>query len=140
MSETVTPEALFEKGLERYQAGESPETLIPVFKEICDRAKKNSPAWTCLSWLYLLADKPNSAYKAAQKAVKLNPEDPQARVNLSIAMLENGQKGVRTHVEIAQRMAMIPELRTELEESFADGLKRKPDWSSLQRVQSWVFE
>ncbi|PZD74857.1 hypothetical protein C1752_00892 [Acaryochloris thomasi RCC1774] len=139
MSETATPEALFDQALERYQAGESPETLIPVFKEICDRAKKNSPAWTCLSWLYLLADKPKSAYKAAQKAVKLNPEDPQARVNLSIAMLENDQKGVRAHVEIVQQLAMIPELRTELEESFADGLKRKPDWPSLQRVQSWVF-
>ncbi|MEO0377832.1 MAG: hypothetical protein AAF329_25200, partial [Cyanobacteria bacterium P01_A01_bin.17] len=128
-----------DQALEQYQAGESPETLIPVFKEICDRAKKNSPAWTCLSWLYLLADKPKSAYKAAQKAVKLNPEDPQARINLSIAMLENDQKGVRAHVEIAQQLAMIPELRTELEESFADGLKRKPDWPSLQRVQSWVF-
>jgi predicted Zn-dependent protease len=138
MSET--PETLFDQGLERYQAGESPETLIPVFKEICDRAKKNSPAWTCLSWLYLLAEKPNSAYKAAQKAVKLNPEDPQARVNLSIAMLETGQKGVRSHIEIIQQLAMIPELKTELEESFADGLKRKPDWSSLSRVQSWVFE
>lgn len=139
MSETATPETLFDQGLERYQAGESPETLIPLFKEICDRAKKNSPAWTCLSWLYLLADKPKSAYKAAQKAVKLNPEDPQARVNLSIAMLENEQKGVRTHVEIAQQLAMIPELRTELEESFADGLRRNPDWPSLQRVQSWVL-
>ncbi|MGB7414358.1 MAG: tetratricopeptide repeat protein [Thermosynechococcaceae cyanobacterium] len=140
MSETATPETLFEQGLERYQAGEAPEVLIPVFKDICDRAKKNSPAWTCLSWLYLLADKPSSAYKAAQKAVKLNPEDPQARVNLAIAMLENGQKGVRSHVELAQQMAMIPELRTELEESFADGLKRKPDWKSLKRVQAWIFE
>ena len=137
MSET--PEALFDQGLEQYNAGESPETLIPLFKEVCDRAKKNSPAWTCLSWLYLLAEKPNSAYKAAQKAVKLNPEDPQARVNLSIAMLETGQKGVRSHIEIVQQLAMIPELRTELEESFADGLKRKPDWPSLNRVQSWVF-
>jgi predicted Zn-dependent protease len=138
MSET--PEALFDQGLERYQAGESPETLIPVFKEICDRAKKNSPAWTCLAWLYLLAEKPNSAYKAAQKAVKLNPEDPQARVNLAVAMLETGQKGVRSHIEMIQRLAMIPDLKTELEESFADGLKRKPDWPSLSRVQAWVFE
>ncbi len=137
MSET--PEALFDQGLEQYNSGESPETLIPLFKEVCDRAKKNSPAWTCLSWLYLLAEKPNSAYKAAQKAVKLNPEDPQARVNLSIAMLETGQKGVRSHIEIVQQLAMIPELRTELEESFADGLKRKPDWPSLNRVHSWVF-
>ncbi|MDJ0707862.1 MAG: tetratricopeptide repeat protein, partial [Leptolyngbyaceae cyanobacterium MO_188.B28] len=84
---TQTVDALFDEALERYSSGESADTLIPVFKDICDRAPKSSPAWTCLSWLYLLADKPNSAYKAAQRAVKLNPKDPQARVNLAIAML-----------------------------------------------------
>lgn len=131
----------FQEALDRYQAGEPAEDLIPVFKDICDRARKSSPAWTCLSWLYLLAEKPNSACKAAQKAVKLNPQDPQARVNLSVAMLETGQKGVRKHVEIAQQIAMaVPELRKELEDSFTDGLKRKPDWASLERVQAWVFD
>lgn len=139
MSEVQTPESLFDEGIERYNAGEDPEALIPLFREVCDRAKKSSPSWTCLSWLYLLADKPERAYKAAQKAVKLNPQDPQARVNLAMAMLETERKGVRTHIEVAQQLAMVPELQTELEESFADGLKRKPDWASLQRVRSWLF-
>jgi predicted Zn-dependent protease len=138
---TQTAEELFNSGLERYKAGEGPDELIPVFKEVCDRAPKNSPAWTCLAWLYLLADKPNSATKAAQKAVKLNAQDPQARVNLAIAMLETGKKGVRDHVETAgQIISMVPELREELEQSFADGLQRKPDWKSLKRVQNWLFD
>ena len=77
---TQTVESLFDIGLERYKSGESAESLIPVFKEICDRAPQNSAALTCLSWLYMLDDKPKLAYKAAQKAVKLNPQDPQARV------------------------------------------------------------
>ncbi|WP_299403352.1 tetratricopeptide repeat protein [Acaryochloris sp. IP29b_bin.148] len=137
----TTLDDVFKEALDRYQAGEPAEDLIPVFKDICDRARKSSPAWTCLAWLYLLADKYNSALKAAQKAVKLNPQDPQARVNLAVAMLETGQKGVRKHVEIAQQIAMaIPELRDELQESFDDGLKRKPNWASLERVQAWVFD
>lgn len=134
-----TAEELFNSGLERYQSGENAQELIPVFKEVCDRAPKNSPAWTCLAWLYLLVDKPNAAYKAAQKAVKLNPQDPQARINLATAMLEAGQKGVREHVDVAgQILSMVPELQEEIANNFEDGLRRKPDWPSLQRVQSWL--
>lgn len=137
MSQTV--EALFEQGIERYQAGEAPETLIPVFVEVCDRAPKNSPAWTCLAWLYLLEDKDVQAYKAAQKAVKLNPEDAQSRINLAIAMLETGQKGVRQHVEVARQLIDVPELRQEVQQNFAEGLKRKPDWAALDKAQAWLF-
>jgi hypothetical protein len=139
MTETV--DALFDQGLERYQAGEPPADLIPLFKDVCDRAGKSSSAWTCLAWLYLLENKPSSAAKAAQKAVKLNPQDPQARVNLAIAMLEKGQKGVREHIEIAAQLVMaVPELREEVEKNFEDGLTRKPEWESAQRVYRWVFE
>ena len=137
---TQTVEALFDEGIERYKAGEPAEDLIPVFKDVCDRADRNSPAWTCLAWLYLIVEKPALAYKAAQKAVRLNPQDPQARINLSMAMLETGQKGVRSHIEIIQQMMMVPELRAEAEQSFADGLERKSDWASLTKVKSWVME
>jgi predicted Zn-dependent protease len=138
-SETV--ETLFDHGLERYRAGESVSTLLPLFKEVCERSPKSSSAWTCLSWLYLLDNKPSQAYKAAQKAVKLNPQDPQARINLAMAMLETAQKGVRQQVELAGQMVLaVPELRQEVEQNFEDGLSRKPDWKSLLRVKSWIFE
>lgn len=136
----LTVESLFEQGVKRYQAGEQPVKLIPVFQEICDRSPKNSPAWTCLAWLYLLVDKPSQAYKAAQKAIKLNPQDPQARINLAIAMLETGQKGVRQQVESVQQLIMVaPELQDEVKQNFAEGLSRKPNWSSLNRIQTWIF-
>ncbi|AFY66748.1 M48 family metallopeptidase [Geitlerinema sp. PCC 7407] len=139
MTETV--ESLFDSGIQRYQAGEDPEILIPLFKEVCDRSPKSSSSWTCLAWLYLLTDRSKLALKAAQKAVKLNPEDPQARVNLSVAMLETGQKGVREHIELTQQIMMaVKELRDEVAENIEDGLKRRPDWKSLQRVQNWLFE
>lgn len=137
---TQSVDSLFETGLERYKAGEGPDTLIPVFKDICDRAPKIGPAWTCLSWLYLLADKPTQAYKAAQKAVKLNPHDPQTRLNLALAMLESGQAGVREHIEAAQaQLAAEPELRQDVEENIEDGLSRKPEWKSLNRVKQWLL-
>jgi predicted Zn-dependent protease len=141
MNQTQTPESLFDQGLERYKAGEEPTTLIPLFKDICDRSSKNSSSWTCLAWLYLLDNKPNQALKAAQKAVKLNPHDPQARVNLAIAMLETKQKGVRTHIDTAMQLIMVSsELKTELQQSLEEGLTRKPDWPSLRRVQAWLYE
>jgi len=138
---TQTVESLFDEGIERYKAGEAPEVLVPVFKEVCDRARKSSPAWTCLAWLYLLLDKPAQAYEAAQKAVKLNPQDPQARINLILAMLETSKKGVREHVEITQQLVMaVPELREEVMQNIADGFTRKPDWKSLNRVKTWLLE
>lgn len=134
-------ESLFDTGLERYKAGESAQTLIPVFQEICDRAPRSSAAWTCLAWLYLLDNKPSFAYKAALKAVKLNPQDPQARINLAVAMLETGQKGLREHIEVASQLITLnSEWREEVQNSIADGLSRKPDWQSLAKVKKWLFE
>ncbi|MBD2194092.1 MULTISPECIES: tetratricopeptide repeat protein [Calothrix] len=138
---TNSVESLFDTGLERYKAGESAATLIPVFKEICDRAPKSSSAWTCLAWLYLLENKGNLAYKAALKAVKLNPQDPQARINLAIAMLETKQKGLREHVDFAQQLIFVnKEWEEEVKHSIEDGLTRKPDWQSLTKVKGWLFD
>ena len=138
---TQTVESLFDEGLERYKAGEAPETLIPLFKEVCDRSRKTSSAWTCLAWLYLLADKPSLAYDAAQKAVKLAPQDAQARVNLVLTMLETDRKGVRTHIEVVQQlMFAVKEVRDEIEQNIADGLSRKPDWKAMERVKTWLLE
>ena len=72
-------------------------------------------------------------------AVKLNPQDPQARINLSLAMLETGTKGVRDHVEMVQRLMQIaPDLARELQDSMADGLQRRPGWSALEKLRGWL--
>jgi predicted Zn-dependent protease len=138
---TDTAESLFEQGIERYKAGTEASELIPVFKEVCDRAPKSSAALTCLAWLYLLEDKPTTALKVAQKAVKLTPQDPQGRVNLALALLETGKKGVREHIEEAnQTMMLSSDLKEEVQKNLEEGLSRKPDWKNLQRVQKWLFE
>ncbi|MEO0648587.1 MAG: hypothetical protein AAFZ17_20935 [Cyanobacteria bacterium J06650_10] len=136
-----TLETQFEEGIARYKNGESAEDLLPLFKDICAKAPRNSAAQTCLSWLYLLADKPNAAFKAAQRAVKLMPKDPQARTNLAIAMLETGKSGVREQVDmVSQMLYAVDELKAEIKENFEEGLRRKPDWKNLQRIQKWLFE
>jgi len=137
MTESVA--SLYKSGLERYKAGEDPQALIPLFKEICERSSKSSPAWCSLAWLYLLADKPQQALKAAQRSVKLDRSSAQARLNLAIAMLETDTKGVREHIEATQRfMALDGDTRQEVEDNIADGLERRPNWASLQRVQAWL--
>lgn len=89
---TEIAEDLFTQGIERYKQGESAATLIPVFEKVCDRQPKVASGWICLSWLYLLDSKANLAVKAAQKAVKIAPEDPQGHINLAISLLELSQK------------------------------------------------
>jgi predicted Zn-dependent protease len=131
---------LFDQALARYQAGESAASLIPDFQDICHRAPRMSSAWTCLSWLYLLTQDPANAVKAASRAVKIDTYDAQARVNLALALMESKQKGVREHIEMAQRLIQgSEESQQQLESSFADGLQRQPDWAALQKVQSWIF-
>jgi hypothetical protein len=124
----ATAETMFDEAITRYKDGAAPEELIPVFQDICDHAPKSSPAWTCLAWLYLLTDKPN-------------PEDPQARVNLVLAMLATKQKGVRPHVELIDHIiSAVAELRQEIQDNLTDGLTRKPDWPEVKRLQTWLFE
>ena len=136
---TSSHEGLFEQALERYRQGEPPETLIDDFLQITAQAPGQSAGWTCLAWLQLLLDQPKEALKSARTAVRLNPQDPQARLNLSVAMLETGAKGVREHIEMVQRITvMAPELGDDLQESMADGLARRPGWSAMEKVRTWL--
>jgi predicted Zn-dependent protease len=131
--------SLFDQAISRYQQGAAPEEVIDDFLRITVQQPRLSAGWTCLAWLQLLLDQPHAALRSARTAVRLNPQDPQARINLSVAMLETGQKGVREHVELVQRvMVMAPELAGELTDSMADGLRRRPGWQALEKVRSWL--
>ena len=129
----------FDKAMARYQSGVEVSELIPDFEEITSTAPTQSAGWTCLAWLQLLSDNHSEALRCARIAVKLNAQDPQARINLSLALLETGAKGVREHIEFVKRaVLLLPELRTELESSIEDGLKRKPEWSTLNKIKKWL--
>ena len=131
--------SLFDQAIARYQAGAAPEDLIDDFLTITAQSPRQSAGWTCLAWLQLLLDQPRLALHSARTAVRLNPQDPQARINLSLALLETGGKGVREHVELVQKvMVMAPDLAEELRGSMADGLQRRPGWGALQKLHGWL--
>ena len=132
-------ESLFEAALQRYKAGSQADELIDDFQTIVSSSPSNASAWTCLSWLQLLCELPQEALRSARYAVKLNGQDPQSRINLSLALLETNTKGVRDHIDYVKRaMLVLPELEKELKESFDDGLSRKPNWKSLLKIKSWL--
>jgi predicted Zn-dependent protease len=129
----------FDEAIARYQQGAAPAELIDDFLAITAQNPRQSAGWTCLAWLQLLLDQPQAALQSARTAVRLNPQDPQARINLSVAMLETGAKGVREHVEVVKRVVlMAPDLATELNDSMADGLARRPGWQALEKVRGWL--
>ena len=134
-------ESQFSQALQRYQDGADAADVIDEFEAITKHDPRQSAGWTCLAWLQLLTEDPEEALRSAKTAVKLNAQDPQGRLNLALAMLETGAKGVREHIEIVRRvMAFSPELGQELEASIADGLKRRPGWPALLKVQAWLAD
>jgi predicted Zn-dependent protease len=138
MTATDAP-SLFEQALKSYNEGAPLSEVIASFQEITQQDPRLSAGWTCLAWLQLLDNQAQTALRSARMAVKLNPQDPQARINLSLAMLENNVKGVREHIELVQRVRlMAPEIGEELDNSIADGLARRSDWQALQKVKAWL--
>ena len=138
MTATDAP-SLFEQALQGYQDGRPLPEVIASFQQITQQEPRLSAGWTCLAWLQLLDDQPQEALRSAKTAVRLNGQDPQARINLSLAMLETGAKGVREHVEIVQRvMVMAPEMAEDLNAAIADGLQRKPGWKAMEKVKAWL--
>ena len=126
-------ESLFEQAMARYQAGADAAEILPDFLKITEAAPRQSAGWTCLAWLQLLCEQPEEALRSARFAVKLNGQDPQARINLSLALLETQSKGVRDHIQVVQQiMALAPEMEDDLKASIADGLKRRPGWKALE--------
>ena len=132
-------ENLFDNAMTRYNSGEEASTLIKDFEEITSISPNQSAGWTCLSWLQLLCNENQNALRSARVAVKLNPQDPQSRINLTIALLETNSKGVREHIEFVKRaLLIVPDLEKELKDSLNDGLNRKPNWNSMKKIQSWL--
>ena len=140
MIDDINPvEADFNDALSRYQDGKELIPIVEDFQKIIQQIPNHFAAWTCLSWLQLLLKNNEEALSAARQAVRLNQQDPQARMNLSLALLATNNKGVRENVELIKKMAMmIPDVKTELKESVEDGLNRYPKWPELIKIKKWL--
>jgi len=129
----------FNAALSRYKAGKDLIPILQDFQKIIQQIPNHFAAWTCLSWLQLLLKNNEEALSAARQAVRLNQQDPQARMNLSLALLATNNKGVRDHIELIKKMSMMmPDVKSELKESVKDGLSRYPDWPELTKVKKWL--
>ena len=138
-SESNQIENDFNGALSKYKTGVDLNEVAFDFQRIINQIPNHFAAWTCLAWLNLLMRKNDEALKFARQAVKLNGQDPQARMNLVLALLATNNKGVREHIEIIKRMKIImPELNEELNESIEDGFARYPDWPELNKVKTWL--
>ena len=132
-------EAEFNAALSRYEAGEDLLPLVDDFKKIINQIPNHFAAWTCLAWLYLLLKNNNEALYAAKQAVKLNGQDLQARMNLSLSLLATNTKGVRENIDLIKRILIIsPDLEEDLKLSVADGFLRYPEWPELKKVKKWL--
>ena len=100
MNNEINPiEDDFNAALSRYKAGQDLILIVQDFQKIIQQVPNHFAAWTCLSWLQLLLKNNEEALAAARQAVQLNQQDPQARMNLSLALLATNNKGVRDHIE-----------------------------------------
>tara|TARA_B100001287_G_scaffold213477_1_gene182292 strand:+ start:42 stop:458 length:417 start_codon:yes stop_codon:yes gene_type:complete len=129
----------FNVALSRYESGEDLLPLVDDFKKIINQIPNHFAAWTCLAWLYLLLKNNNEALFAAKQAVKLNGQDLQARMNLSLALLATNTKGVRDNIDLIKRIIiMAPDLEEDLRLSVEDGFSRYPEWPELKKVKKWL--
>ncbi len=132
-------ESEFNAALSKYKDGEDLLPLIDDFKKIINQIPNHFAAWTCLAWLYLLLRNNNEALFAAKQAVKLNGQDLQARMNLSLALLATNTKGVRDNIDLIKRIIiMAPDLEEDLKLSVEDGFSRYPEWPELKKVKKWL--
>ena len=132
-------ESEFNAALSKYEAGKDLLPLVDDFKKIINQIPNHFAAWTCLAWLYLLLKNNDEALFAAKQAVKLNGQDLQARMNLSLALLATNTKGVRDNIDLIKRIiVMAPDLEEDLKLSVEDGFTRYPEWPELKKVEKWL--
>ena len=140
MIDDINPiESDFNAALSKYQDGQELIPIVEDFQKIIQQIPNHFAAWTCLSWLQLLLKNNEGALAAARQAVRLNQQDPQARMNLSLALLATNNKGVRENVELIKKMAkMMPDIKSELKECVEDGFNRYPNWPELTKINKWL--
>ena len=108
MNNEINPiEEDFNAALSKYKSGHDLIPIVQDFQKIIQQIPNHFAAWTCLSWLQLLLKNNEEALAAARQAVRLNQQDPQARMNLSLALLATNNKGVRDHIELIKNYRLF---------------------------------
>jgi hypothetical protein len=123
----------YAKGIERYEAGESIDALIPTFAEL-RREKFDVRVAVALSWLHTLAGQKDRAMLYAKEAKGV----PQGKYNHALALLTFNEKGVREKLEEAYQMGG-EEGRKDAIENLQDAIKRKGGvYPAAEKMLKWL--
>jgi hypothetical protein len=123
----------YAKGIERYEAGEAIDALIPTFAEL-RKEKFDVRVAVALSWLYTLAGQKDRAMMYAKEAKGV----PQGKYNHALALLTFNEKGVREKLEEAYQMGG-EEGRKDAIENLQDAIKRKGGvYPAAEKMLKWL--
>lgn len=125
----------YQKLLERYESGETPEALIPEFQKLRTEHADIRVA-VALSWLYTLAGQKERALHYCKEAKGV----PQGKYNHALALLTFKEKGVREKLDEAYRMGG-EEGRKDAIDNLQDAIKRKGGvYPAAEKMISWLQE
>lgn len=134
-TETLSYDERYQKGLERYEAGESIEELIPVFQQL-RQEKADIRVAVALSWLYTLAGQKDRSLFYCKEAKGV----PQGKYNHALALLTFKEKGVREKLEEAYQMGG-EEGRKDAIDNLKDAIKRKGGvYPAADKMLKWLEE
>ena len=123
----------YAKGLERYEAGEAIDALIPTFMEL-RKEKFDVRVAVALSWLYTLAGQKERALLYCKEAKGV----PQGKYNHALALLTFKEKGVREKLDEAYQMGG-EEGRKDAIENLQDAIKRKGGvYPAADKMLKWL--
>ena len=129
----LTYDERYEQGIQRYEANEPIEALIPYFQQM--RTEKfDVRVAVALSWLYTLAGQKDRAMYYAKEAKGV----PQGKYNHALALLTFKEKGVREKLDEAYAMGG-EEGRKDAIENLQDAIKRKGGaYPAAEKMLKWL--
>ena len=125
----------YEKGIQRYEAGEPIEALIPYFQAL-RQEKFDVRVAVALSWLYTLAGQKERSLHYCKEAKGV----PQGKFNHALALLTFKEKGVREKLEEAYAMGGQEGVKDAME-NLEDAIKRKGGhYPAAEKLHGWLKE
>jgi tetratricopeptide (TPR) repeat protein len=123
----------YEAGIDRYEAQEPLETLIPHFQSL--RQELPDPRVSvALSWLYTLSGDRDRALHHSREAKAL----PQGKYNHALALLTFNEKGVREKLEEAYHLGG-EDGRKDAMENLQDAIRRKGgSYPAAEKMFKWL--
>lgn len=123
----------YEEVLQRYEAGEAMDGLIPPLVAL-RRERADIRVAVALSWLYTLTGKRDEALRYAREAKAV----AQGRYNHALALLTFNEKGVREKLEEAYRLGG-EQGRQDAMDNLRDALKRKGGlYPAATKMLQWL--